>query len=53
MGFGITHDARWAFETGAAALTKAVWWDLRLSSRLTHLFIYFYLFISLVKYSYK
>jgi len=28
-------------ELGAAALTKAVWWDLRLASLLTHSFVFF------------
>ena len=30
-------EARWDSELGAAALLKAVWWDLRLASLLTHL----------------
>jgi len=32
----------WHSEMGAAASTKAVWWDLRLASMLTHLFVYFF-----------
>jgi len=28
-------------ELGAAVLLKAVWWDLRLASLLTHLFLVF------------
>jgi len=32
--------ARLQSELGAAALLKAVWWDLRLASLLTHLFYY-------------
>jgi len=36
-GFGITHEARRAFGTGAVAATKAVWWDLYLASLLMHL----------------
>jgi len=34
-------------ELGAAVLLKAVWWDLRLASLLTHLFIFGLLFILL------
>ena len=48
-------EARWGFgigcrgsmgqsELGVAALPKAVWWDLRLASLLTHLFILLSLF---------
>jgi len=37
-GFRIMHEARRAFATGAAASTKAVWWDLHLASLLMHLF---------------
>jgi len=29
-------------ELGAAASRKAVWWDLRLASLLTHLFVFLY-----------
>jgi len=32
---------------GAAALLKAVWWDLCLASLLTHLFIFLSLFVML------
>jgi len=46
------RDARWGFRIGcrglvghselvAAALLKAVWWDLRLASLLTHLLMSF------------
>jgi len=31
-------------ELGAAASTKAVWWDWRLASLLTHLFYHLFLF---------
>ena len=30
-------DTRWAVGIGAAASRKAIWWDLRLASLLTHL----------------
>jgi len=33
-------QARLQSELGAEALLKAVWWDLRLASLLTHLFYY-------------
>ena len=35
-------------EFGAAALLKAVWWDLRLASLLTHLFCFFFAFFVFV-----
>jgi len=38
-GFGIgCRGSVWQSELGAAASRKAVWWDLRLASLLTHLF---------------
>jgi len=33
------QDVHWAFRTGAAVSTKAVWWDLCLGSLLMHLFL--------------
>jgi len=29
-------------ELGAAASTKAIWWDMRLASLLTHLFVFLF-----------
>jgi len=51
MQAAASGEARWGFgigcrgsvgqsELGAAALLKAVWWDLRLASLLTHLFFF-------------
>jgi len=34
--------ARWAVGTRVAALLKAVWWDLRVASLLTHLFLFLF-----------
>jgi len=38
-GFGVGRGSVGQSELGAAALLKAVWWDLRLASLLTHLFL--------------
>jgi len=39
QGFGIRHEAWWGIQNqlGAAASTKAVWWDLHLARLLMHL----------------
>jgi len=36
----VPRTVTWAFGIGAAALLKAVWWDLRLASLQTH-FLFF------------
>ena len=43
----VRRSMAWAFEIGAAALLKAVWWDLHLASLLTHLFVCLVWFVSL------
>ena len=53
MQVAAAGEAQWGFgigscgsvgrsELGAAVLLKAVWWDLRLESLLTHLFVHVY-----------